>query len=69
MRKEIVELAHDLNRLRSLADAQMRDLTRRVHAGVGASRAADVDFAEHAVRGLAEVALNRLLRVTLRLPS
>src|SRR6185436_5286595 len=65
VRQQVVDLA-DVERL---VCAQMRDLSRRVHACVRASRAADVDVAQDALRGAEEMALDRFLRVTLRLPT
>ncbi len=69
VRQQIVELAHDLDRLGRFSNPKMSDLTRCVHAGVGTSCSAKIDFAEDGVRGFAQVPLDRLLRVTLRLPS
>ena len=65
VRQQVVDLADVDHFVR----AEMRDLTGGMNACVGAACAADVDIAEDVARGALQVALDRFLRVTLRLPT
>jgi hypothetical protein len=69
VRQQIVQFAREQQRIVRLARAKMRDLRRCVHARIGPSGASDVDLAEDVAGGAQQVALDRLLRVTLRLPT
>ena len=69
MREQVIELARQLQRIDGLVRAKMHDLPGRVHAGVGASGAADVDLAEDLHGRADQMSLHGFRRITLRLPA